>query len=46
MDIKIVLNYGHYDVYIDGKFYCSADTYDEAYDEITKIFSDEQMLVP
>ena len=24
---------GHYELYIDGKFYCSADTWEEAYKE-------------
>lgn len=26
--------YGHYEVYLNGKFYCSADTYGEAEKEI------------
>ena len=30
MDIRIIQVRGHYDVYIDGEYYCSADTYGEA----------------
>lgn len=30
MNVDIKPNHGHWDVYIDGKFYCSADTRDEA----------------
>ena len=30
MNYKIVAVRGHYEVYIDGKFYCSADTPEEA----------------
>ena len=33
-EIKIVHNNGHYEVYIDGKFYCSADKESEAESEI------------
>ena len=33
-EIKIVHNNGHYEVYIDGKFYCSADNVVEAAKEI------------
>lgn len=33
-DYKIVPNNGHYDVYINGKFYCSADTMPEAIQEV------------
>lgn len=36
MNYKIVPNHGHYEVYIDGKFYCSADTMNEAAKEIEK----------
>lgn len=31
---KIIPVHGHYNVYINGKFYCSADTYNEAEAEI------------
>lgn len=34
MNYKIVPNHGHYEVYIDGKFYCSADTMNEAAKEV------------
>lgn len=26
--------HGHYEVFVDGSFHCSADTIDEAWDEI------------
>lgn len=32
--IDIKSEYGHYVVYINGKFYCSADTYLEAVREL------------
>ena len=34
MNYKIVAVHGHYEVYINGKFYCSADTTEEAEMEI------------
>ena len=34
MDYRIINNHGHYEVYIDGKFYCSADTVTEAIHEV------------
>lgn len=34
MDCKIVPVHGHYEVYINGEFYCSADTPREAEMEI------------
>lgn len=34
MSSKIVHNQDHYEVYINGKFYCSADTITEAAREI------------
>ena len=34
MKYKIVDVYGHYEVYINGNFYCSVDTYTEAIREI------------
>lgn len=34
MDIRVVHNAGHYDMYIDGEFYCSADTLSEAREEV------------
>lgn len=36
MTYKITPNHGHYEVYIDGKFYCSADTWNEAVREAEK----------
>lgn len=36
MTYKIVSKYGHCEVYIDGKFYCSADNWIEAEREIEK----------
>ena len=38
MDCKITNNHGHYDMYIDGKFLCSADTEAEAVREIREEF--------
>lgn len=34
MDFGIVRNAGHYDVYIEGEFYCTSDTYSEAIEEV------------
>ena len=34
MTTEIISTQGHYEVYIDGKFYCSADNYSEAVREI------------
>lgn len=36
MEIRVVHNAGHYEVYVDGDFICSADSYSEASDEIKK----------
>lgn len=33
-DFVILPNRGHYEVYLNGEFYCSADTYLEAVKEI------------
>lgn len=33
-DIRIISEHGHYAVYIDGKFFCTADTYVEAVKEL------------
>lgn len=35
MSITIMPKHGHWEVYIDGKFYCSADTFSEAVMEYT-----------
>lgn len=34
MNYRITPKYGHYEVHINGKFYCSADTMHEAIREI------------
>lgn len=34
MRYRIVPDRGHFEVHINGKFYCSADTWKEANDEI------------
>lgn len=34
MNYRIVNNNGHYDVYVDGEFYCSVDTMAEAVHEL------------
>lgn len=34
MGYKIIEKHGHYEVYIDGKFFCSADTITEAIQEV------------
>lgn len=38
MDFDIINNAGHYDVYIEGVFYCSADTHPEAAEEVENYF--------
>ena len=35
-DVNIRQEGSHYAVYVDGKFYCSADTYLEAVQELVK----------
>jgi hypothetical protein len=37
-DIKFYQTRGHWEVYVNGSFYCSADTYKEALDEILKYY--------
>ena len=34
MATEIKYIFGHYEVYIDGEFHCSADTYLEAWEEL------------
>lgn len=33
MSVEITASHGHWEVYINGKFYCSADTFSEAVKE-------------
>lgn len=33
----------HYELYIDGKSYCTADTYSEAYSEIREYLKEKGM---
>ena len=37
MSYRIIENNGHYDVYIEGEFFCSADTMAEAVHEIRNV---------
>ena len=36
-DVKIKQVKGHWEVYLDGEFYCSADSYTEAVNEAADI---------
>lgn len=38
MSYRIVPHYGHYQVYINGKFFCSADTIAEAVKEVESYY--------
>ena len=42
MSYKIVNVCGHYEVYINGKFVCSGDTYNEASKEAEKCLSERR----
>ena len=42
MNFEIIGVTGHYDVYIEGEFYCSSDTYNEAVDEVDKYMESKQ----
>ena len=33
-EVKIIQTRGHWEVYVDGKFYCSTDSYTEAINEL------------
>lgn len=44
MSYKIVPRNGHFEIYIDGKFYCSADSWNEAEREIEE-YQDEHCYV-
>lgn len=39
--IEIRHEYDHYAVYVDDEFYCSADTYSEAEDDLESVIIDE-----
>lgn len=39
MSYRIIENNGHYDVYIEGEFFCSADTMAEAVHEVKSGYS-------
>ena len=40
MKTEIKYVFGHYEVYIDGEFHCSADTYKEAYQDKCELESE------
>ena len=42
MSFRIVNIGGHYEVYIDGKFVCSGDTYNEASREADKCLAERR----
>ena len=44
MDYEIKSVYGHYEVYINGKFYCSADSIAEAEMEIKAIVNNTKLM--
>ena len=35
-NFEIIHVAGHYDIYLEGAFFCSADTYGEAVEEVEK----------
>ena len=37
MNITFKWSYGHYNVYVSGKFYCSCDNMDEVRSEIAQL---------
>lgn len=37
-EIKIKQVRGHWEVYVNDRFYCSADTYDEALKEVREFY--------
>ena len=43
-EYKIVPVNGHYDVYIDGKFYCSADTMPEAINDVKEARKEREVV--
>lgn len=40
MTISVKNNRGHYEIYCDGKFYCSCDYWDEVKEEIEDLKSE------
>ena len=36
VNFEIIHVVGHYDIYLEGVFYCSADSYSEAVEEVEK----------
>ena len=40
MKTEIKYVFGHYEVYIDGEFHCSADTYKEACQDVYELESE------
>ena len=42
-DIKPI--HGHFEVYVNGKFYCTTDTMAEAMEEIEKAFDNTKLMV-
>lgn len=37
---EIIAVHGHYEVYIQGKFYCTADTINEAEKELEEVYNE------
>lgn len=37
-EVKIEQTHGHWEVYINGEFFCSADTYTEALNELFDVY--------
>ena len=37
-DVKIEQIHGHWEVHIEGKFFCAADTMEEALNEIRRVY--------
>lgn len=41
MDVQIEQSFGHYEVYVNGEFFCTADTPEEAATEINDYYGME-----
>lgn len=37
-EIKIEQTHGHWNVYVNGQFFCSADSYSEAVNELWSVY--------